>query len=51
MIEIVPIEPDHIESFHRTLDFVAREQRYLAMLEAGSSAMRSRSMAVTKIKS
>jgi ribosomal protein S18 acetylase RimI-like enzyme len=34
MIEIVPIEPDHIESFHRTLDFVARERRYLAFLEA-----------------
>jgi ribosomal protein S18 acetylase RimI-like enzyme len=34
MIEIVPIEPDHIESFHQTLDFVARERRYLAMLEA-----------------
>ena len=26
--------PDHIESFHRTLDFVARERRYLSFLEA-----------------
>jgi ribosomal protein S18 acetylase RimI-like enzyme len=33
-IEIVPITQDHIESFHRTLDFVARERRYLAFLEA-----------------
>jgi ribosomal protein S18 acetylase RimI-like enzyme len=34
VVEIVPIRPDHIESFHRTLDFVARERRYLAFLEA-----------------
>ena len=34
MIEIVPIASHHIDSFHRTLDFVARERRYLAMLEA-----------------
>ena len=34
MIEIVPIESDHIDGFHRTLDFVARERRYLALLEA-----------------
>ena len=27
MVEIVPIAPEHIESFHRTLDFVARERR------------------------
>jgi len=26
--------PNHIESFHRTLDFVARERRYLSFLEA-----------------
>ncbi len=26
--------PEHIESFHRTLDFVARERRYLSFLEA-----------------
>lgn len=32
--EIVPISHEHIESFHRTLDFVARERRYLAFLEA-----------------
>jgi ribosomal protein S18 acetylase RimI-like enzyme len=32
--EIVPITQDHIESFHRALDFVARERRYLAFLEA-----------------
>ena len=33
-VEIVPITQDHIEGFHRTLDFVARERRYLAFLEA-----------------
>jgi ribosomal protein S18 acetylase RimI-like enzyme len=34
MIEIAPIAPAHIESFHRTLDSIARERRYLVMLEA-----------------
>jgi ribosomal protein S18 acetylase RimI-like enzyme len=34
MIEIVPITPAHIDGFHRMLDFVARERRYLALLEA-----------------
>jgi ribosomal protein S18 acetylase RimI-like enzyme len=33
-IEIVPIAQEHIEGFHRALDFVARERRYLAFLEA-----------------
>ena len=33
-VDIVPIEEKHIEGFHRTLDFVARERRYLAFLEA-----------------
>ena len=33
-VEIVPITQDHIESFHLALDFVARERRYLAFLEA-----------------
>jgi ribosomal protein S18 acetylase RimI-like enzyme len=33
MVEIVPITESHIESFHRTLDFVAWERRYLAFLE------------------
>jgi ribosomal protein S18 acetylase RimI-like enzyme len=33
-VEIVPIAQDHIESFQRALDFVARERRYLAFLEA-----------------
>jgi len=33
-VEIVPIAPEHIESFHRALDYVARERRYLAFLEA-----------------
>jgi ribosomal protein S18 acetylase RimI-like enzyme len=33
-VDIVPIEESHIEGFHRTLDFVARERRYLSFLEA-----------------
>ena len=33
-VEIVQIAQDHIESFHRALDFVSRERRYLAFLEA-----------------
>jgi RimJ/RimL family protein N-acetyltransferase len=33
-VDIVPIEEKHIDGFHRTLDFVARERRYLAFLEA-----------------
>jgi RimJ/RimL family protein N-acetyltransferase len=33
-VEIVPIAEAHIESFHRTLDVVAKERRYLAFLEA-----------------
>ena len=34
VVEIVPISQEHIEGFHRALDFVARERRYLAFLEA-----------------
>jgi ribosomal protein S18 acetylase RimI-like enzyme len=33
-VEIVPIAEGHIEGFHRTLDIVARERRYLTFLEA-----------------
>jgi ribosomal protein S18 acetylase RimI-like enzyme len=33
-IQIVPIAQDHIDGFHRALDIVARERRYLAFLEA-----------------
>jgi len=33
-VEIVPITQDHIEGYHRALDLVARERRYLAFLEA-----------------
>ena len=33
-IDIVPIAQDHIEGFHRAVDLVARERRYLAFLEA-----------------
>lgn len=33
-ITIVPIAAQHIESFHSALDSVAREKKYLTMLEA-----------------
>jgi ribosomal protein S18 acetylase RimI-like enzyme len=33
-IEIVPIAEGHIDGFHRSLDILARERRYLAFLEA-----------------
>jgi ribosomal protein S18 acetylase RimI-like enzyme len=33
-VEIVPIRQEHIEGFHQTLDFVARERLYLSFLEA-----------------
>jgi ribosomal protein S18 acetylase RimI-like enzyme len=33
-VTIVPIAAEHIEAFHRMLDVVARERRYLAFLEA-----------------
>jgi RimJ/RimL family protein N-acetyltransferase len=36
MIEIAPIAPEHIESFQRLFDSIARERRYLAALEAPS---------------
>jgi hypothetical protein len=29
-IRIVPIAAEHIEAFHRALDLVARERKYLA---------------------
>ncbi|WP_076867052.1 GNAT family N-acetyltransferase [Bradyrhizobium mercantei] len=33
-VDIVPIREEHAEGFHRTLDIVARERRYLSFLEA-----------------
>jgi RimJ/RimL family protein N-acetyltransferase len=33
-IDIVPIAAEHIEGFHEALDVVARERKYLSMLEA-----------------
>ena len=33
-IEILPIRHEHIESFHRAVDIVARERQFLAMTEA-----------------
>jgi ribosomal protein S18 acetylase RimI-like enzyme len=33
-VQIVPITQDHIEGFHKALDIVARDRRYLAFLEA-----------------
>jgi ribosomal protein S18 acetylase RimI-like enzyme len=48
-VEIVPIAQDHIESFHRALDFVARERRYLAFLEAPQLA-ETRAFVLNNIK-
>jgi RimJ/RimL family protein N-acetyltransferase len=33
-IRITPISEEHIEAFHRVLDLVARERKYLVFLEA-----------------
>ena len=33
-IAVIPTSPEQIESFHRALDVVARERKYLALLEA-----------------
>jgi RimJ/RimL family protein N-acetyltransferase len=33
-VVIAPIAPEHIEGFHRALDLVARERKYLTLLEA-----------------
>jgi RimJ/RimL family protein N-acetyltransferase len=33
-VSVTPTRPEHIESFHRALDIVARERKYLALLEA-----------------
>lgn len=33
-VAIVPLTPGEIESFHRALDLVARDRKYLSMLEA-----------------
>ncbi len=33
-VALTRMTPDHIESFHRTLDVVARERTYLSFLEA-----------------
>jgi RimJ/RimL family protein N-acetyltransferase len=35
-IAIVPITPEYVEGFHRALDIVARERKYLVLLEAPS---------------
>jgi hypothetical protein len=35
-IEIVPIRRQHIAGFHAAVDAIAKERRYLAMLEAPS---------------
>ncbi|HSV01469.1 MAG TPA: GNAT family N-acetyltransferase [Roseiarcus sp.] len=32
--DVVPIAPEHIESYRRAVDIVARERRYLTLLEA-----------------
>src|SRR5271170_4776076 len=37
-VAIAPIAPEHIDSFHRGLDLVARERQYLDISDAGSLA-------------
>lgn len=34
IITVEPIREDHIEGFHRSLDMVSRERKYLTLLEA-----------------
>jgi hypothetical protein len=34
MIEVAPVGPEHIDRLRRTIDAVAREGRYLAIMEA-----------------
>jgi RimJ/RimL family protein N-acetyltransferase len=48
-VDIVPIEESHIEGFHRALDIVARERRYLAFLE-GPPLEGTRAFALGHIK-
>jgi len=33
-ISIEPLEEEHIESFHQCLDYIAKERKYLAFIEA-----------------
>ncbi len=33
-VDVTPIAPEHIDSYHRALDTVARERRYLTLLKA-----------------
>jgi predicted GNAT family N-acyltransferase len=33
-IDVAPIAPEHIESYRRAVDIVARERKYLTLLEA-----------------
>jgi RimJ/RimL family protein N-acetyltransferase len=33
-VDVAPIAPEHIESYRRAVDVVARERRYLTLLEA-----------------
>jgi len=33
-VEIARIAAEHVEGFHRAVDFVARERKYIAFLEA-----------------
>ena len=32
--DVVPVAPKHIESYWRAIDIIAREQKYLTLLEA-----------------
>jgi RimJ/RimL family protein N-acetyltransferase len=48
-VDVVPIEERHIDGFHRTLDYVARERRYLAFLE-GPPIESTRAFVIENIK-
>jgi ribosomal protein S18 acetylase RimI-like enzyme len=48
-VRIVPIARYHLEGFHAALDAVARERRYLAMLEA-PSFVRTRRFVLDSLK-
>ena len=32
--DVVPVVPEHIESYWRAIDIIARERKYLTLLEA-----------------
>ena len=41
-VDVTPIAPEHIDGYHCALDTVARERRYLTLLEAFPAAANGR---------